>query len=80
MRPAAGSDGELPIQFDPPFDEVEPSLDPPDGAEEEDPPPPLSRGTADPVVSAPAGRSRCPAQAGERLSAKADAISPTVSF
>jgi len=75
-------DGELPIQFEPPADEVEPPLEPLDAVPEDEPPPPLSRGTADPVDSAPAGRSRCPAQAGERVSVKADAvaINPTVSF
>jgi hypothetical protein len=79
-----------PIQpaFDPELSEPEPLLadpdvvePPPDGAGAEGADPPLSRGAADPTVSPFDGRDpACPAQTGARLSVKAEAISPTVSF
>ena len=72
-------DEELPEE---PPDEEPPEEDPDEEPEE---PPPLSRGTADPVVSPLDGRdpdwaSRAAAPAGARLSVKAEAINPTVSF
>jgi hypothetical protein len=67
--------------------EEPPDEDPPDEDPDEEPeePPPLSRGTADPVVSPLDGRdpdwaSRAAAPAGAILSVKAEAINPTVSF
>jgi hypothetical protein len=80
IQPAFDPELSEPLVADPEVVEPPPPL-PPEGAEDADPPPPLSRGTADPTVSPFDGRDpACPAQTGAKLSVKADAISPTVSF
>jgi hypothetical protein len=65
------SDEELPLDAEPVLEPPEPDEDDPDDE-------PESRGTADPVVGASAGRERSCAQSGARLSAKAAAVRPTV--
>jgi hypothetical protein len=76
IQPAFDPELSEPLVADPEVLEPPPPLEGAEGAD-----PPLSRGTADPTVSPFDGRDpACPAHTGARLSVKADAISPTVSF